>query len=129
MLVVDPASGGSSLPGFAAYRAGQLIKSGTLAIDGGPVQGRLRALHEYLKNTKPDVLVIERIGGPKAHKYLLWSVGVIIAAANPMSLIEIGVSTWKKHAREGGVWTKGDENDALAMGACVLDVAMQKKSA
>ena len=123
LLVIDPSSGGSSLPGYACYKAGQLKKSGVVPLDVDDIQGRLRALYDYLLLSNPDVLAIERIGGPKAHRHLWWSVGVSIAAANPVALIEVPVSTWKKHAREGGVWTKGDEQDALAMGACLLDHA------
>ena len=123
LLVIDPASGGTSLPGYACYKAGKLMTSGVLQIEGGAIQGRLRALYENLKLTAPDVLAIERIGGPRAHRHLWWSVGVSIAAANPVTLIEVPVSTWKKHALAGNTWTKGDEQDALAMGACIIDAA------
>ena len=124
VLAIDPASGGTSLPGWAAYRGGQFLKGGTLPISGGVIQDRLRALYDALQVTDPDVLVIERIRGGNAHEYLHWAVGVTIAATKPLILIEMPVSTWKKHA--GKLHKKSDAADAKAIGDCLLDMAKGK---
>jgi hypothetical protein len=124
VLAIDPASGGSSLPGWAAISKSKMIKSGTLPIPPGPVQDRLREVYEQLETTDPDVLVIERIRGSSAHEHLRWSVGVCIAACRPVILLEMPISTWKKYA--GKNHKKGDENDARAIGEALIAIALGK---
>lgn len=118
LLSIDPASGGTSAPGYAAFRGGEMLESGTLKIGKGSIQSRLRAIYECLQNTNPDVLVIEKIRGNMAHEFLRWSVGVIVAATCPTVLIECPTSTWRSHA--GKAHKKSDEADAVAIGKCTL---------
>lgn len=118
LLAIDPASGGTSRAGWAAFKDGKLVDSGTLEVEPGPVQQRLRQLYELLAETDPDVLVIERIRGSRAHVFLHWAVGVSIAACCPMTLLEMPVSSWKKHA--GPTHRKGDREDAVAIGRALL---------
>jgi hypothetical protein len=128
VLAVDPASGGTSMPGWAAFRDGKLIKSGTLEINSKrTIQKRLHELFELLEETAPDVLLVEQLGKSKTtHMYLLWSVGVIVAAVSPKILIEVPISSWKKHA--GKDHKKSDENDARAIGEVTLDLARRHAS-
>lgn len=122
VLAVDPASGGTSLPGWAAYRKGKFLSSGTVPINPrDPIQDRLRVLYDQLLPTDPDVLVIERIRGSMAHEYLRWSCGVIVASCRPVILLECPTSTWRSYAGKDHV--KSDENDARAIGDCVLHMA------
>lgn len=123
MLAIDPASGATSQPGWAAFSQGKLLKSGTLQLPRGmPIQQRLRELFKALSLSSPDVLVIERIRGSMAHEHLKWSVGVSIAATCASVVIEMPVSTWKKHAGPNHV--KSDVNDAEAIGHCLIACAL-----
>jgi hypothetical protein len=121
VLAIDPASGGSSMPGWACFKKGVLVRSGTLAIMGANIQERLRCLYDTIVEAEPDVLVIERIRGVRAHEHLHWSVGVSIAASAPLILLEMPVSTWKKFA--GPEHKKSDEADAVAIGETLIAMA------
>ena len=109
------------MPGWAAYRAGKLLQSGTLGIGGGTIQERLNALYKLLEQTAPDVVVIECIRGARVHHHLHWSVGVSVAATNPMLVLECPVPVWKKHVGKNHV--KSDEADALAIGDVTMAIA------
>lgn len=125
LLAIDPASGGTSYPGFALFHKGQLQSSGRVAIDGGQVQDRLyQLMTTLLRGQQPDVLAIERIRGANAHPYLFWSVGVTVAATRPLVVIEVPVSTWKKHVGKDHV--KGDEADAVAIGQTLVALAHKR---
>ncbi len=120
VLVIDPASGGTSMPGWACYKAGKLLKSGALTIAGANIQERLACVHATLVEAQPDILCIERIRG-NAHAHLHWAVGTTIASVCPVLLLEMPVSTWKKHAGKSHV--KSDEADAKAIGECLMAIA------
>ena len=112
------------MPGWAVYHKGKLVGSGTIAIPGGqPVQDRLSFLYKHLAKQSPDVLVVERIRGSRAHEFLHWAVGVTVAATCPLVVLEIPIATWKKRAGKNHV--KSDENDAKAMGQAVVDIARE----
>jgi Holliday junction resolvasome RuvABC endonuclease subunit len=124
VLAIDPASGGTSDPGFAFFRASQLVANGTLPLRTmGSVQHRLRFLYSALRQYQADVLVIEQIRGVRTHEYLHWSVGVSVAAVAPAVLIEMPVATWKKLA--GDHHQKSDKADALAIGQALIHLASQ----
>lgn len=122
LLAIDPASGGTSQPGWAAWRNGKLLRSGTIDLPRKAlIQERLNALFHTVEQSQPDVLVIERIRGSMAHEHLHWAVGVCVGATCAPVLIEMPVSTWKAHA--GPDHIKSDENDAIAIGNCLLHLA------
>ncbi len=121
VLAIDPASGGTSLPGWAYWNKGSHVSAGVLAIAPGCIQERLHSLYQSLAGRRPDVLLIERIRGKMAHEYLRWACGVIIAATNPLVLIEVPISTWHKNA--GPDHVKNDMNDAVAIGRTVMTMA------
>lgn len=121
LLAIDPASGGTSSPGFAYFHRAELLHSGTIPLRKDRIQYRLQELFMVLQTYEADVLVIERIRGAHAHEYLHWSVGVSVAALHPRLLFEMPVSTWKKHA--GKTHEKSDENDAVAIGQTLIALA------
>lgn len=125
VLALDPASGGTSDPGWAVYHRGVLLESGTLGLAGGRVQYRLKDLYCQLSAYECDVMVVEQLrGSGRTHIYLLWSVGVAVAATCPKLLLEMPVSCWKKHA--GKAHVKSDENDAKAIGDTLIAMAARK---
>lgn len=128
MLAIDPASGASSMPGWALYDAGKCIASGEIPLSSKkPVQYRLAELLGVLatgfQNPLPDVVVIEEIRGRMAHHYLLWSIGVTVSAFPDAELLEIPVSFWKCCVPEG--YEKSDEEDAKIMGQAVVLLAKE----
>jgi hypothetical protein len=44
LFSIDPASGGTSLPGWAAFKKSKLIQADVIGIPAGPIQDRLRSL-------------------------------------------------------------------------------------
>lgn len=125
MLVVDPSSGSKdSKCGYAYYVAGDLVVSGTVDIDHRlPIEQRLANTFDWFSANynQPDMLIIEEIRGRLAHVYLLWSVGVIIAAARASQVIEMNIGTWKRRA--GDDYVKSDEEDAKAIGRVTIQLA------
>ena len=126
MLVIDPASGGTSHAGYAVYRAGKLEEYGVVQVTkGAKIQARLRELYDTLAaDETPDILVIERIRGARAHEYLRWSVGVAVAAVNAPVTLEVPVSVWKKYVKTLANYAgKADDEDARYMGEAVVQLA------
>lgn len=126
-VAIDPASGASSMPGFAVYENGSLVSSGTLSINSDfPIQYRLQQLAAECRNLGVfDILVIERIRGKMSHESLKWAVGTIIASVQADGLIEMPITTWQKYAPKD--WVKGDESDAIAIGHAVLHITQGNK--
>jgi len=120
MLVFDPAS---RKLGYSYYVNGEFEESGPIQLDEKKsISHRLNELtHIITAFPTVDVLAVERIRGSRAHIYLTWSVGVIVAGGYCNNLIEVPVSTWHKFAGKGHV--KSDEADAVAMGDCLIAMA------
>lgn len=131
VLAIDPSSGSynkagqQSYPGYALFDRGELVESGVIDLDGKNVdiQFRLREIYDCCAEQfeAPDVLVIERIRGRKAHEYLKWSISVFITAIRAPILIEMPVTTWRSYA--GPNHDKSDENDAIAIGQAAVAIA------
>ena len=137
MLVVDPASGRSSKPGYAVFRGGKMVTNGVATeVGGADIATCLTALHEWGQQMQRqygpfEVLAIEKIRGRMAHVYLTWAVGVTIQAVteglavSPI-IIEVPITPWRAYAkRHLPDWTKGDAEDAKAMGEFLLYTAHQ----
>lgn len=135
VLSVDPSIGStSSMPGWAVYRKGEFVASGTIQIPPQlKVWERLRRLangmrHLYLEYT-PDVLVYEEItalnnrvgGNANAHASLLKALGVILSVPGPDGYVGIYPISWKKQVRED--YVKSDERDAIEIGYVVIELA------
>ena len=126
VLAIDPASGGTSRPGWAVFEAGVYIGSGTLAVEGATIQERLDSLRSLLRGTKfgtIDVLAIERIRGRLAHVYLTWAVGVTVSSFPDAQLTEVPVPVWKKYIKDDTLYSKTDEADAVAIGCAAISTA------
>ncbi len=148
MLSIDPASGVSSLPGYAVFRAGERLESGTIAVGraSDELGARLwelgRSLREELAppdgSAEWDVLVVEdipdknwsqagkgkhRIGSAKNQKVLHRAVGAVLASVKAKVILFVHPSTW--HAHVGPGYVKSDEGDALAMGEVAVVKARQ----
>lgn len=129
VLAIDPASGGSSNPGWALFDEGEYVASGEFDIKSkkNPIQMRLVELQclivETFGSDLPEVLVIERIRGSHAHHYLFWSIGASIAAAEIEHLLECPVGFWKVVTPTD--YEKTDETDAIYIGAAVIKLAQE----
>lgn len=134
VIVIDPSIGSSSSqPGWAHYRASQLMDSGTLSINPEwSVPERLQELRRQMYNLykmlDPDILVYEDIppmrqggGNAAAHASLLKAVGAILSIAGPRAFVGILPVSWKALARD--TYVKSDENDAIEIGWVVLTEA------
>lgn len=125
VLCLDPASGGTSQPGWAYISGGELVASGSLALCKGDITDRLVDLLEKLsyplfKYGSPDLLVIEELRGRMVHPYLHWSAGVTVVAVNAEAVLEIPITCWKAFAAADPNYAKGDEADARAFAhACI----------
>jgi hypothetical protein len=129
LVSIDPSSGGTSRPGFAVLRAGELITSGEIPIPKIDIYQRLQILYEHvtkLTNEVPDVFAIEMIRGQRfAPHQLLWSVGTTIAAARTTNIIEIPLVAWKAVAKADPHYFKGDAQDAEKLGQCLVLLAQK----
>lgn len=134
LLAIDPSSGSAgSLPGYALFKAGQLVDAGVIGIPRGTKQiaNRLWQLRESLVTEfqKPDILAVEWIApviptakGTFLHKSasaLIKSVGAIFSAWD-VPVIEPSPVTW--HSMVPADYKKTDTKDAVAVGWCALVV-------
>lgn len=137
MLAVDPSTGStSSMPGYAVFKNGELIESGTITVDlKGNRAERLfeinRTLREDFKEYTFDVIAVESAGyfigkmNPASIISLQRAIGAIIAAFPVKCLVEVPSNVWQKHKFKG--YVKGDEQDAICIGLCVLNTAIALK--
>ena len=126
VLAIDPSSGSDeSMPGFAVFKQGELVMSGTIKLPHIELHGRLYALYDKIQallGSPPDLLVVEDIAG-QIHKYLHYAVGVSIAAARSPLSLRIGLPVWKAVAKADPKYVKSDVNDAIKMGEAVVLLA------
>jgi hypothetical protein len=138
VLVIDPSSGSSSsMPGYAEFRNGKLVDSGTIQIPySKKVHRRLRYLKECLERDfseeKYDVLVMESLSIMQSTKrramgLLLESVGVFLAVIDSEEVAYVAPASWHKYARDkyGVEFIKSDENDAIMMGELCMQIALK----
>lgn len=126
LLAIDPASGSSSMPGYALYTAGILTERGTIKITGKKdAQTRLAELYECLKEdfAKPDILAIEELRGPRVSPVLHWAAGVTIAAVEADITFEVPIQFWKSVAKVTAGYEKADDMDAQMIGEVLIRLA------
>ena len=117
-LCIDPAS--RSL-GYALYNKKGLLRSGTITAKGN-INDRLGIMSKELqKMPSPMAVFVELIGGSTGHKYLVWSVGMVATTFPYIPLVEVQTGLWKKFVDKN--WSKGDEQDAIYIGKCVLELS------
>lgn len=146
VLAIDPSIiSSSSVPGWALYRAGELVESGTITgIDPRrSVEDRLQFLGKYCREEfeEPDVLAIEQIMlGRMSMISTLKALGAIISSFECEHVIPIMPLAWQsqvlrfinlegktdyekyKYYREN---IKGDEEDAKWIGRLVIELAKE----
>jgi len=127
MLTVDPSSGSAnSMPGWALFRGGKLVKSGTIKIPLTlNINGRLGYLYDQLVKLRADighidVLSIELISKNMSHEYLFYAIGVFMAALQADVEIKCPIHCWKAVAKHYPEYEKGDESDAVMFGQTLL---------
>jgi len=128
ILAIDPASGGSSMPGYAWFDKGELQASGEIALaKKKPIQERLKDLLTVLEtgfnNPPPDILVIEKIRGSRTHHYLFWSIGVTVAGSEAPTILELPIPCWKAVVPDD--YEKTDEDDAKYIGQTLIILAKE----
>jgi len=138
VLAIDPASGGSSMPGYAVYKGGQLVQSGTIAVKPHLMLNvRLRLIADVLRNELPvpDVFVIEdirRIRGifsGASVDILFKGIGAIMSAVTCDKFIEIPPTVWTKTVEANYKTTrKSDEQDAIEIGRFAIEYAQEYRS-
>lgn len=134
IVCIDPSIGSSSsMPGWAVYRAGLLVDSGTFSINPNQsIPDRLRTLNGLMRKLynvyTPDVLCYEDIpplrqggGNATSHASLLKAVGAILCIPGPDHYVGIQPISWKKMVREE--YRKGDEEDAIELGWIIIQEA------
>ena len=138
LLAIDPSTGSeSSLPGYAVFKAGQLVESGTITLDitlnrAQKLYEINRTIREDFGEYKFDAIAVEDIGyfmgkmNAKAVVSLQRAVGAIVAAYPTECLIEVPSNAWQKHKYKG--YVKGDEADAICIGLCVINTAIAMKA-
>ncbi len=132
VLAIDPSSGSSSsMPGFSIWLDGGLFLSGIIKLDPKKAIGhRLTTLYhkiQELTDARPDVLVVESINKMQAHEYLLYAVGVTMAAADAPVVISVHNSFWKSVAKATPDYKKSDSEDAIMLGRSVILFAKQER--
>lgn len=132
VVAIDPSSGGSSAPGFAIFKQGQLSMSGELDIPSSkPIQERLRILYDQaaaLTLEPPDLLLIEEIKGAMAHEFLKWAVGVTMAAVRAPIYLGVPINCWKAVAQVTPGYVKGNDTDAQIIGDTVMILAENERT-
>jgi hypothetical protein len=127
VLALDPASGGTSQPGWALSKASEVVSSGVFKTNKGVIQERLRSLNtevlRFTEGVEISVVAVEMLPR-RVHHYVMWSIGAVIAAIPyDVEVLEVPIRDWKEIARESSTYTKGDEQDALAILGAVLRAA------
>lgn len=147
-LCIDPSSGSASnvkkgwtgsMPGYAVFRKGTLLRSGTIEVPEKLLKGPNYLLHrlQFIANAlrrkfpkKFKLLVIEHIyfkpgrnTNMQSFQALNQSVGAIAAALQWRKVLGVIAWEWAKHKPEG--YLKGDANDAISIGNFVINIAKE----
>jgi len=130
VLSLDPASWGSSDPGFAIHEGAKILTSGTLKRPSHKydIYKRVQLLYDEVAKilpVPPDVLIIEEIHKNMASIQLLWAAGVSVAAARAPATLEVPLNFWKALAKATPGYIKSDAMDAEMMGGSVIQWLQQ----
>ena len=133
ILIIDPSIGSSSSsPGWAIYKAGNLIDSGIIHTGGSHLHlwqraRRLKAALETLcSEYNFDVLVYEDIPATSGFNQnaiasLLKAVGIVLACTTSSHVLGVHPASWKNYVRPE--YTKGDKEDAIEIGYIAISLA------
>jgi len=128
ILAIDPSSGGSSQPGYAIFKAGELVDSGELCIPAKKaIHERLHIMQDMMQNLLPaaaDVLAIEDVSYEKfSHVYLKWAVGATIAATKTKVYLLVPLNCWKAISKAMPAYQKTNATDAILIGQTLVLLA------
>lgn len=151
VLAIDPSCiSVSSLPGYAIFSQGKLVKSGVISgiSPAAPLEARLQFLGKYCRERfeEPDVLVIEHIqmGGRINMQSTIRASGAIIGNFECEYVISVNPLAWQKYIEkrinlgEGNDYIKyqeykqshkSDEVDAQMLGMALLCMAKENLKA
>jgi len=137
VLAIDPSSGSAnSQPGYAIFKAGQLLDSGLVRIRSGDhISNRLYRLARTLRDEfeAPELLVTENIppfmgDGPGAQFAtrnvisLHQSIGVVMSVWD-VAVVQVSPRTWRSRVPDN--YLKSDENDAIMIGWSAIQTARE----
>lgn len=122
ILAIDP---GSISLGWAWFIKGEFIMSGEYkAPSTHSAHKRLMKIMDQLQVwTGADVLAIEKMF--RFNASLIWSVGSTITTIRPDVFIEVPIRCWQQSLPDD--YVKSDEQDAVLIGQCVIDLARKLK--
>lgn len=134
VIAIDPSSGSrESMPGYAIFRAGELVDSGYIALQHNEdLRKRLHDLRRSLTEQfqVPDILVTENIPPVMTGKgffnrsmvSLQRAIGVVQSIWD-VPCIEVAPITWRQNIPDD--YRKTDETDAIMMALTVLKAARE----
>ena len=128
-VAIDPASGGTSMPGYSVYQATQRVEGGVLQVNSAlSPELRLAELYDLMAEAFKDVdlVVIEELKGSMVRPTLHWSVGVAVTAIRK-PYIQVPINYWKALAKETEGYEKADDADADMIGQTVIELAREKQ--
>lgn len=135
-VVIDPASGSSSSPGFAIFKQGIRTASGSIKVPNSKeVQPRLHYIYDELQKITadpPDLLILEKLRGAMVPASLWFAAGTTIAAIRTPRMVEMPICVWRAYAGKSytDAKTQGsttDEEDAVMMGLAAIHLAVWGK--
>lgn len=133
VLVIDPSIGStSSSPGWAIYKQGELLDSGTLSTGGSSTElwRRARTLGNSIKVLSStynfDLLIYEDIPATSSFNQnavssLLKAVGIVLACSKSEHVLGIHPASWRNYVRPE--YKKGDKEDAEEIGYIAISLA------
>ena len=133
VLVIDPSIGStSSSPGWAIYKQGELLDSGTLSTGGSGTElwRRARTLGNSIKVLSSihnfDLLIYEDIPATSSFNQnavasLLKAVGIVLACSKSEYVLGIHPASWRNYVRPE--YKKGDKEDAEEIGHIAIALA------
>jgi hypothetical protein len=133
VLVIDPSIGStSSSPGWAIYKQGELLDSGTLFTGGSSTElwRRARTLGNSIKLLSStynfDLLIYEDIPATSSFNQnavasLLKAVGIVLACSKSEYVLGIHPASWRNYVRPE--YKKGDKEDAEEIGYIAIALA------
>lgn len=124
LIAIDPSSGSTGQAGYAIFKDGQLVDSGTLKFNpkdkstARRIADMAQHLYELIIAHDIKVMAIELLRGRMVTAQLFWSVGAFMAMAGYIDVIEVSIQIWKSQVDKG--YVKSDVNDAVSIGQAVF---------
>lgn len=121
ILAIDPAIGEKATIGWAFFSASELSMSGTISLPKGTLFDRLRFIVKHFQDLEyyASILAIEQVAiGRIRNNSLIAAYGCIIGAVHSNAVIPVPPASWRALVNKD--YIKSDENDAIAIGRCLI---------